>query len=99
MTLPHPHLSIAAGELSPIGGFIIPQLVKEETIFTPTEWTILRSAITTIAVGYLLGAEALRRRQMEPAYKKDKKMSAVGMGLVAIGVGAALYALWNINRI
>lgn len=85
-----------ASALLPFTG-VVPQLAKENTVFTPTEWTILRSGITAIAIGYLLGAEALRRRQMEPAHKKDKNMSVAGMGLVAAGVGAALYALWKIN--
>lgn len=86
----------AASTLLPLAGFMH-QLTKEETILAPAELIVLKSAITVIAAGYLLHAEALRRRQMEAAHTRDKRLSKAGMALITAGVGAALYALWKIK--
>lgn len=85
-------------ELLPVSGFV-PLFTKESTIFTQIEWDALRAGVTAIAIGSLILAEVSRRRTIEPSSKFDKTFSKAGMVLRAVGVGAVLYAIWNIDKI
>lgn len=86
------------GSLLPVAGFF-PLFTKESTIFTQIEWDVLRAGFTAIAVSSLILAEVFRRRTIEPSSKFDKTFSKAAMILRTVGVGAALYAIWNIDKI